>query len=47
MKVCDKKTITLYEIAVGDARDAREGAALFCKECHARLVYHDGTWKKE
>jgi hypothetical protein len=44
MKVCDKKTITLYEIAVGDAR---EGAALFCKECHACLVYHDGTWEKE
>jgi len=44
MKVCDKKTITLYEIEVGDAW---EGAALFCTECHTCLVYHDGTWEKE
>jgi len=44
MENCCLKSITFYETLMSGAH---EGAALYCKECTGRLVYHNGTWMKE
>lgn len=44
MEDCCLSLIATYLRIVGGAR---EGAALYCKHCHSRMVYRSGVWTTE